>query len=110
LRVVSLDGLEAGEGAVVVEVVEVLVGFADLGGEVDGVGVGGGIVGVREGWGCQQKREEEEEAEGFDAAFYRSSPKPGILVVLERIFPLMQMIGSDAAGLILDAGIGRTPR
>ena len=44
LRVVLLDGLEAGEGAVVVEVVEVLVGLADLRGEVDGVGVGGGIV------------------------------------------------------------------
>jgi len=57
LRVVFLDGLEAGEGAVVVEVVEVLVGLADLRGEVDGVGVGGGIVGVREGWGCQQRRE-----------------------------------------------------
>ncbi len=75
LRVVSLDGLEAGEGAVVVEVVEVLVGFADLGGEVDGVGVGGGIVGVREGWRCQQ--DGEEYAESFYAAFYGSSPKPG---------------------------------
>ena len=50
-----LDGLEAGEGAVVVEVVEALVGLADLRCEVDGVGVGGGIVGVREGWGCQQE-------------------------------------------------------
>jgi hypothetical protein len=48
-----LDGLETGEGAVVVEVVEALVGLADLGGEVDGVGVGGGIVGVRDDWGCQ---------------------------------------------------------
>ena len=44
LRVVLLDGLEASEGAVVVEVVEVLVRLADLRGEVDGVGVGGGIV------------------------------------------------------------------
>ncbi len=35
-----LDGFEAGEGAVVVEVVEVLVGLADLRGEIDGVGVG----------------------------------------------------------------------
>jgi len=58
--VVFLDGLEAGEGAVVVEVVEVLVGLADLRGEVDGVGVGGGTVGVREGWGRQQEREKKE--------------------------------------------------
>ena len=59
LRVGSLDGLEAGEGAVVVEVVEVLVGLADLGGEVDGVGVGGGIVGLREGWELPAGRREE---------------------------------------------------
>jgi hypothetical protein len=57
LRVVLLDGFEAGEGAVVVEVVEVLVRLADLRGEVDGVGVGGEVVGVREGRGCQQERE-----------------------------------------------------
>ncbi len=82
LRVVSLDGLEAGEGAVVVEVVEALVGLADLGGEVDGVGVGSGVVGVREGRGCQQ--ECEEEAQDFDTAFYDSSPKPGMLVILDR--------------------------
>ena len=44
MRVVSLDGFEAGEGTVVVEIVEVVVGLADLGGEVDGVCVGGGIV------------------------------------------------------------------
>jgi hypothetical protein len=75
LRVVSLDGLEAVEGAVVVEVVEMLVSLADLRGEVDGVGVSGGIIGVREGWGGQQRREKEE-AESFDAAFYGSSPKP----------------------------------
>ena len=60
LRVGLLDGFEAGEGAVVVEVVEVLVGFADLRGEVDGVGVGGGVVGVRGGWGCQQERGDQE--------------------------------------------------
>ena len=53
-----LDGLETGERAVVVEVVEVFVGFADLRGEIDGVGVGGGIVGVREGWSCQQEERE----------------------------------------------------
>jgi hypothetical protein len=75
LRVVSLDGLEAGEGAVVIEIVEVFVGLADLRGEVDGVGVGGGIIGVREGRIAQQKREKKE-AESFDAAFYGSSPKP----------------------------------
>jgi len=109
LRVVLLDGLEAAEGAVVVEVVEVLVGLADLGGEVDGVGVGGGIVGVRDGRGCQQKCEKKE-SQGFDAAFYSSSPKPGLLVVLESTFFLTQMISSDAADLILDAGIGRRHR
>ena len=46
LRVILLDGFEAGQGSVVVEVIEVLVGLADLEGEVDGVGVGGGIVRV----------------------------------------------------------------
>jgi hypothetical protein len=75
LRVVSLDGLEAGEGAVVVKVVEVLVSLVDLRGEVDGVGVGGGIIGGREGCSGQQRREKKE-AESFDAAFYGSSPKP----------------------------------
>jgi hypothetical protein len=73
LRVLLLDGFEAGEGAVVVEVVEVLVGLANLWGEVDGVGVGGGIVSAREGWGDQQEGEKKE-AESFDAAFYGSSP------------------------------------
>jgi hypothetical protein len=73
VRVVSLNSFEAGEGAVVVEVVEVLVRLAELGGEVDGIGVGGGVVVVREGRGCQQEREKEE-VEGFDAAFYDSSP------------------------------------
>jgi hypothetical protein len=86
LRVVLLYGLEAGEGAVVVEIVEVIVSLADLRGEIDGISVGGGIVGVRDDWGCQQKREEKE-AQNFDAAFYDSSPKPVVLVVLlPRIF------------------------
>ncbi len=58
LRVFLLDGLEAGEGAVVVEVVEVVVGFADLGGEVDRVGVGGGAVGVREWLGLPARARE----------------------------------------------------
>jgi hypothetical protein len=60
LRVVLLDGFEAGEGAVVVEIVEVIVSLADLRGEIDGIGVSGGIVGVSDDWRCQQKREEKE--------------------------------------------------
>jgi hypothetical protein len=87
VRVVSLNSFEAGEGAIVVEVVEVLVGLANLGGEIDGVGVGGGVVGVREGRGCQQEREKKE-AEGFDAAFYDSSPEPGVDWRFERILLL----------------------
>jgi hypothetical protein len=47
--------------------------------------VGGGIVGVREGWECQQEGKKKE-AEGFYAAFYGSSPTPGKLVVLESTF------------------------
>jgi hypothetical protein len=39
-----MDGFEAGKGTLVVEVVEMIVGFADLGGEVDGVGVGGRVI------------------------------------------------------------------
>jgi hypothetical protein len=109
LRVVLLDGLEASEGAVVVEVVEALVGLADLGGEVDGVGVGGGIVGVRDGWSCQQECEKEE-AQGFDAAFYGSSPKPGTFCCTREYFSCDADDNSDAADLILDAGIGRRPR
>jgi hypothetical protein len=42
--VVVLDGLETGECAFVVEVVEAVEGVVDLGGEIDGVGVGGGVV------------------------------------------------------------------
>src|SRR5262249_15607019 len=96
-----------GEGAVVVEVVEVFVGFADLGGEVDRVGVGGGIVGVREGWSCQHEREKK--AEDFDAAFYGSSPKPVGLGGNRKCFLLTPalMIRLDAADLILDAGEGK---
>ena len=69
-----------------------LVRLADLRGEVDGVGVGGGIVGVRDNWGCQQ-RGEAKDAEGLDDAFYRSSPKAVTFGVLSRIFPAIQMIG-----------------
>ena len=83
LRVGLLDGLEAGEGAVVVEVVEVLVGFADLRGEVDGVGVGGWDCRVREGWSCQQESEKKE-AEGFGAAFYGLLRSLGLLVILRE--------------------------
>jgi hypothetical protein len=91
LRIGLLDGFEAGEGAVVVEVVEVLVGLADLGGEVDGVGVGGGVVGVREGWERQQECKKKE-AEDFYAAFYCSSPKPEPIGVVKSISLLMRMI------------------
>jgi len=89
-----LDGLEACEGSFVVEVVEMVVSLADFGGEIDGVGVGGGIVGVREGWGCQQEGEEKE-AEGFDAAFYGSSPEP-VVFVIDELYLLMEMIRPDA--------------
>ncbi len=75
LRIGLLDGLEAGEGAVVVEVVEVLVGLADLGSEIDGVGMVGGVVGLlRMGGDCQQ--ESEKQAQGFGATFDDSSPQP----------------------------------
>jgi hypothetical protein len=106
LRVVFLDGLEAGEGAVVVEIIEVLVSLADLKGEVDGVGVSGWIVGVREGWAGQQKREKKK-AEGFDAAFYGSSPKPWTIGFVANASLVMRIIGSDAADLLLDAVPGR---
>ena len=91
LRIGLLDGFEAGEGAVVVEVVEVLVGLADLGGEVDGVGVGGGMVGVRESWERQQECKKKE-AEDFYAAFYCSSPKPEPIGVVESISLRIRMI------------------
>jgi hypothetical protein len=74
-----LDGFEAGEGSLVVEVVEVVVGLADLGSEVDGIGVGRRIVVVGEGRDRQQ--EGEKKAEDFEAAFYDSSPKTGRFVV-----------------------------
>ena len=58
LWVGSLDGFEAGERAVVVEVVEVLVCLANLRGEIDGVGVGGGVVWLRVGGCCQGEGKE----------------------------------------------------
>jgi hypothetical protein len=106
LRVCLLDGFEAGEGAFVVEVVEVLVGLADLGGEVDRVGVGGGIVRVREGLSCQQERKKKE-AEGFDAVFYCCSPWPGSIRCGWNTYLLMQMTGLDAADNVLDARLGK---
>jgi hypothetical protein len=68
-----LDGLEAGKGSLVVEDVEVLVGFADLGGEVDGVGVDGWVVGLGVDW-SRQDGGGEDEGEDFYAAFYGASP------------------------------------
>ena len=47
-------------------------GVVDLGGEVDGVGMGCRVIGLRVGCGSQQ--EGEKKTEWFDAAFYDSSP------------------------------------
>ena len=59
----AIDGLEAGEGAVVVEVIEVVVGFADLGKEVDGIGMGGGLLlGGGEGTRLQGRDEQKSKA------------------------------------------------
>ena len=74
LRVGALDGFEAGEGAVVVEVVEVLVRLADGGGEIDGVGVGGGVGLLRVGWRLKEEGEEEGR-DDFCGVFYRCSPE-----------------------------------
>jgi hypothetical protein len=52
----------------------VLVSFADCGCEVDGVGVGGGVVGVRGDGNCECKGQRKK-AEDFYEAFYRGSPK-----------------------------------
>ena len=59
-------------------VAEAVVGFADLGGEVDGIGVGGGVVGLGVDWSCDGGSDEDNEQEGEDfyAAFYGSSPMP----------------------------------
>ena len=75
LRMGSLNGLEARESALIIEVVEVHEGIADFGSEVDGVGVGSRVVGLRVSRGRQQ--EGEEVAEDFHAAFYDSSPYLG---------------------------------
>jgi hypothetical protein len=71
-----LDGLKAGKGSLVIEDVEVIVGFADLRGKVDRVGVGGWVVGLGVAWSRQDDGDEgcENEGEDFYAAFYGSSP------------------------------------
>jgi len=58
LGIGALDGLEAGESAIVVEVVEEVVGFADIGCEVYGVGVRVGRVGEKR---CGQSEEQEKQ-------------------------------------------------
>jgi hypothetical protein len=67
LGVGFLDGFKPGESAGVVEVVEVLVGLADLWGEVDGVGVSGGVGFCWRQVGQQKSQSEEED---FYPAFY----------------------------------------
>jgi hypothetical protein len=106
LGVGLLDGFEAGECALIVEVIEAVVGFADLGREIDGVGVGCGVVGVRDGLSCQQERKKKE-AEDFNAAFYRCSPRLGSIRCGWNTYLLMQMIGLDAADNVLDARLGK---
>jgi hypothetical protein len=76
-----LDGFEAGEGSLVVEDVEVIVGFADLGSEVDGIGVGGRVVGLGVDWRRRDGDGDGERGEGYEnkgedfyAAFYGASP------------------------------------
>jgi hypothetical protein len=74
LGVGALDGLEAREGSVVVEDVEVLEGVADRGGEIDGVGVGGGVELLRVGWRRKQDGEEDGR-DDFCGVFYLCSPE-----------------------------------
>ena len=63
-------------------------GVADLGGKVDGVGVGGRVIGLRVGCGNQQ--EGEKKTEWFYAAFYDSSP--GLVYkALRYLMPLGQI-------------------
>jgi hypothetical protein len=73
LRVGALDSLEAGESAFVVEVVEVLEGLADRRGEVDGIGMGGGVEWLRAGWRLKQEGKEESR-DYFCAVLYCCSP------------------------------------
>jgi hypothetical protein len=83
LGVGALDGLEAGKGNVVVEVVEVLEGVADRWGEIDGIGVGGGVVRLLLGWRLKQEGEEESR-NCFCPVYYRCSPE--LLVFLQDLF------------------------
>lgn len=86
LRVGFLDGFEAGEGAVVVEVVEVLVGLANLRGEIDGIGVG--IDGLGEGrqrnnWQCEGDDEKDGGEDGRAAGLQNHSLPDGVRNGLE---------------------------
>jgi hypothetical protein len=74
LRVGALDGFEAGESAFVVEVVEVIEGLADRRGEVDGIGVGCGVVWLRASRRPKQEGKEESR-DYFCAVFYCCSPE-----------------------------------
>jgi hypothetical protein len=69
-----LDGFEARESAGVVEVVEVVLSLADFWGEIDGVGVGGGVVLLRVGGRLKQEGEEDG-GDCFCAEFYRGAPE-----------------------------------
>jgi hypothetical protein len=73
LRVGALDGFEARECALVVEVVEVLEGVTGRRGKVDGVGVGGGVERLRVDRRAEQEGEEESLGY-FYCVFYRGSP------------------------------------
>jgi len=74
LGVGALDGFEAGEGAFVVEDVEVLEGVADGGSEIDGVSVSGWVELLRVG--CRLKQEGEEKGRDYSCSvFYRCSPE-----------------------------------
>ena len=81
-----------------------LVGFTDLRCEIDRVGVGGRIVGVREACGSQEESEQER-AKDFDAALYGTSPEPG--AISGSVVPVWcDAITDDTAsrvGTVLDA-------
>jgi hypothetical protein len=65
------------------------VGFADLWGEVDWVCMCGGVEGLRVSGGCQQ--EGKNQGQGFYAAFYGSSPLPGLFILIQNHSLLMQI-------------------
>jgi len=103
LGVGALDGFEAGERALVVEVVEVLVGVAERRSEVDGVGVGGGIERLRVDWRPEQEGKEESR-DYVCAVFYRCSPV--------RSMCLARSISTSRCGSTVKRvrlRIGRTP-